>query len=85
VEIDRSLARGKTEFEATKSAEGAAWLKRIEDDNAGDLTPERLAALEAAAARQEADGNGATPLPQVKKIELDEAASPTEGRRFTRA
>jgi (E)-4-hydroxy-3-methylbut-2-enyl-diphosphate synthase len=85
VEIDRSLARGKTEFEAAKSAEGAAWLKRIEDDNADDLTPERLAALEAAAARQEADGNGATPLPQVKKIELDEAASPTAGRRFTRA
>jgi (E)-4-hydroxy-3-methylbut-2-enyl-diphosphate synthase len=89
VEIDRSLARGATEFEADKSAEGAAWLKRIEDENAGDLTPERLAALEAEAARREADGdadgNGGTPLPQVKKVTLDEAASPTEGRRFTRA
>jgi (E)-4-hydroxy-3-methylbut-2-enyl-diphosphate synthase len=77
-EIDRSLARGKTEFEAAKSAEGAQWLKRIEDENADELTPERIAALEAAAA------NG-TALPQVKKIELDELASPTAGRRFTRA
>jgi (E)-4-hydroxy-3-methylbut-2-enyl-diphosphate synthase len=82
VEIDRSLARGATEFEAAKAAEGAEWLKRIEDENADDLTPERLAALEKAAA--DADGNG-TPLPQVKKVALDEAASPTEGRRFTRA
>ena len=81
VEIDRSLARGSTEFEDAKSAEGAAWLKRIEDENADEMTPERLAAMEAAAA----DDNGTTPLPQVKKVELDEAASPTEGRRFTRA
>jgi (E)-4-hydroxy-3-methylbut-2-enyl-diphosphate synthase len=78
VEIDRSLARGATQFEADKSAEGAEWLRRIEDENADEMTPERLAALEAAAA------NGTT-LPQVKKIELDESASPTEGRRFTRA
>jgi (E)-4-hydroxy-3-methylbut-2-enyl-diphosphate synthase len=84
VEIDRSLERGATEFEAAKSQEGAAWLKRIEDENAGEMTPERLAALEAAGA-DGADGNGATALPQVKKVELDEAASPTEGRRFTRA
>jgi (E)-4-hydroxy-3-methylbut-2-enyl-diphosphate synthase len=78
VEIDKSLARGSTEFEAAKSAEGAEWLRRIEDENADDLTPERLAALEKAAA----DG---TSLPQVKKVALDEAASPTAGRRFTRA
>jgi (E)-4-hydroxy-3-methylbut-2-enyl-diphosphate synthase len=82
VEIDKSLARGTTEFEAAKSAEGAEWLQRIEDENADDLTPERLAALEKAGA--DGEGNG-TPLPQVKKVELDEAASPTEGRRFTRA
>jgi (E)-4-hydroxy-3-methylbut-2-enyl-diphosphate synthase len=81
VEIDKSLAKGSTEFEAAKSAEGAEWLKRIEDENADELTPERMAALEAAGA----DGNGATSLPQVKKVELDEAASPTAGRRFTRA
>jgi (E)-4-hydroxy-3-methylbut-2-enyl-diphosphate synthase len=84
VEIDRSLARGQTEFEARKSAEGAEWLRTIEEENAGELTPERLAALEAQAARQE-NGDGATSLPQVEKVTLDEADSPTEGRRFKRA
>jgi (E)-4-hydroxy-3-methylbut-2-enyl-diphosphate synthase len=89
VEIDKSLERGRTEFEAEKAAEGAAWLERIEEENAGELTPERLAKLEAEAVRAqngEGDSNGgAVPLPQVKKLKLDEAASPTEGRRFTRA
>jgi (E)-4-hydroxy-3-methylbut-2-enyl-diphosphate synthase len=91
VEIDKSLQRGETEFEARKSAEGADWLRRIEAENADDLTPERIAALEAEAARREngdaaeADGNGATPLPQVEHVKLDEAESPTEGRRFNRA
>jgi (E)-4-hydroxy-3-methylbut-2-enyl-diphosphate synthase len=81
VEIDKSLVRGTTEFDDAKAAEGAAWLERIEEENAGELTPERLAKLEAEAARAQ---NGVE-LPQVKKIQLDEAASPTEGRRFTRA
>jgi (E)-4-hydroxy-3-methylbut-2-enyl-diphosphate synthase len=88
VEIDKSLARGQTEFEAGQSAEGAAWLEKIENENAGELTPERLAKLEAEQARAEADGapaNGGVELPQVKKLKLDEATSPTEGRRFTRA
>jgi (E)-4-hydroxy-3-methylbut-2-enyl-diphosphate synthase len=83
VEIDKSFARGSTEFEAEKSAEGAAWLERIEEENAGELTPERLAKLEAEAVRAQ-NGEGVE-LPQVKKLTLDEAASPTEGRRFTRA
>jgi (E)-4-hydroxy-3-methylbut-2-enyl-diphosphate synthase len=90
VEIDKSLERGRTEFEEAKAAEGAAWLERIEEENAGELTPERLAKLEAEAARAQDDGeNGSNgdgvPLPQVKKLTLDEAASPTAGRRFTRA
>jgi (E)-4-hydroxy-3-methylbut-2-enyl-diphosphate synthase len=90
VEIDRSLERGRTEFEEGKSAEGAEWLRRIEEENAGELTPERLAKLEAEAAAAE-NGNGKTAgepgveLPQVKKVRLDEAESPTAGRRFTRA
>jgi (E)-4-hydroxy-3-methylbut-2-enyl-diphosphate synthase len=88
VEIDKSFERGRTEFDATKAAEGAAWLERIEEENAGELTPERLAKLEAEAARAanggDGDGNGIE-LPQVKKLRLDEADSPTEGRRFTRA
>src|SRR3954463_13711086 len=82
VEIDKSLQRGQTEFDADKSAEGAVWLERIEEENAGELTPERLAKLEAEAARAEAEG---VELPQVKKIELDGAGPPPGGRRFTRA
>jgi (E)-4-hydroxy-3-methylbut-2-enyl-diphosphate synthase len=88
VEIDKSIERGKTEFEAEKAAEGAAWLEQIENENAGELTPERLAKLEAEAARAEADGtsNGKTiELPQSPRKPLDEAVSPTVGRRFTRA
>ncbi len=86
VEIDKSLAQGTTEFEERKSAEGAAWLEKIENENAGELTPERIAKLEAEAARAEAEGNGGgVELPQVKKVTLDEEQSPTEGRRFTRA
>jgi (E)-4-hydroxy-3-methylbut-2-enyl-diphosphate synthase len=88
VEIDRSLSRGQTEFEARKAAEGAEWLRKIEEENAGELTPERLAALEAEAAKREngaANGNGATPLPQIGKVKLAESDSPTAGRRFKRA
>jgi (E)-4-hydroxy-3-methylbut-2-enyl-diphosphate synthase len=83
VEIDKSLKRGSTEFDAQKAAEGAEWLERIEEENAGELTPERIAKLEAEAARAE-DGD-AVDLPQVKKLRLGEDVSPTEGRRFTRA
>jgi len=102
VEIDRSLERGRTEFESGKVAEGADWLRRIEEENAGELTPERMAKLEAEGLAEPADaedagdaadatgGNGAgagsgTELPQAAKVRLDEEASPTEGRRFTRA
>jgi (E)-4-hydroxy-3-methylbut-2-enyl-diphosphate synthase len=76
-EIDRSLQVGRVEVDEAKSAEGAEWLQRIEDENVDDLTPERLAALEAEAARKEAE--------QADPVRLDEAVSPTAGRRFTRA
>jgi (E)-4-hydroxy-3-methylbut-2-enyl-diphosphate synthase len=86
VEIDKSLERGRTEFQEAAAAEGAAWLERIEEENAGELTPERLAKLEAEAVRaQNGENGGGVQLPQVKKLKLDEAASPTAGRRFTRA
>src|SRR2546425_9266032 len=81
VEIDRSLERGETSFDADKSAEGAAWLRRIEEENADELTPERIAKLEAEAAKS---GETETQLPQAEKVRLDEKTSPTEGRRFTR-
>jgi (E)-4-hydroxy-3-methylbut-2-enyl-diphosphate synthase len=74
-EIDRSLDRGRVEIDETKAVEGAAWLAKIEDENAGELTPERIAKLEHEAAEQgESD-----------QVLLDEAASPTAGRRFSRA
>jgi (E)-4-hydroxy-3-methylbut-2-enyl-diphosphate synthase len=92
VEIDRSLDLGRTEVDAHKSAEGAEWLAKIEEENADDLTPERLAALEAA----NVDGtNGDEHTPGdvkpamgigagYKRVRLDEDLSPTAGRRFTR-
>ena len=72
-EINKSLKIGRVEVDESKAAEGAEWLQRIEDENADEMTPERMAALEAEAARKEAE-----------VIKLTEAASPTAGRRFTR-
>ena len=43
-EIDKSLDRGKVEVDEAKAAEGADWLAKIEEENAGELTPERIAA-----------------------------------------
>ncbi|MBA2506360.1 MAG: flavodoxin-dependent (E)-4-hydroxy-3-methylbut-2-enyl-diphosphate synthase [Thermoleophilaceae bacterium] len=81
-EIDKSIEEGRTAFDERQSAEGAEWLQKIEEENADQLTPERIAAMEAAAAAEEA---GAKPLPMASKVELDEESSPTAGRRFTRA
>jgi len=86
-EIDKSLDRGEIEVDDTEAAEGAEWLQRIEDENADELTPERIAKLEAEKAR--AEGNDVTAEPFLKPVRrrpaLDEDASPTAGRRFTRA
>jgi (E)-4-hydroxy-3-methylbut-2-enyl-diphosphate synthase len=76
-EIDKSLEVGRVEVDETKAAEGAEWLQKIEDENADEMTPERMAALEAEAARKEAES--------ATVIRLDEDVSPTAGRRFTRA
>jgi (E)-4-hydroxy-3-methylbut-2-enyl-diphosphate synthase len=74
-EIDRSLDRGKVITDEAKAREGADWLARIEEENADELTPERIAKMEAEAAdRGESD-----------RVLLSEEASPTAGRRFTRA
>jgi (E)-4-hydroxy-3-methylbut-2-enyl-diphosphate synthase len=91
-EIDRSVGRGgEVDVDAEKAAEGAEWLARIEEENADELTPERIAQMEAEAAeRPEADitatENGEPYLTPVKgrRVELDEVASPTASRRFTR-
>jgi (E)-4-hydroxy-3-methylbut-2-enyl-diphosphate synthase len=74
-EIDKSLDRGGVEVDEAKAGEGAAWLAKIEEENAGDLTPERIAQLEHEAAE----------AGESDRVLLDEEASPTAGRRFTRA
>jgi (E)-4-hydroxy-3-methylbut-2-enyl-diphosphate synthase len=71
-EIDKYVSTKRIDVDAAQQAEGAEWLQRIEEENAGELTPERLAKLEAEKARADADA-------------IDEALSPVAGRRFTRA
>src|SRR5436305_12028022 len=75
-EIDKYVASKKIDVDAGQAAEGAQWLERIESENAGELTPERLAAMEAQAATQ--DG-------EAEPVTLDEKLSPVAGRRFSRA
>jgi (E)-4-hydroxy-3-methylbut-2-enyl-diphosphate synthase len=88
-EIDKSLDRGRVEVDSQKAAEGAEWLQRIEDENADELTPERIAQMEAEAADSEDKDVTAVepylkPVKGGKRVELDEVASPVAGRRFTR-
>ena len=78
-EIDKSLEIGRVEVDERKAAEGAKWLERIEEENAGELTPERLAKLEAEKQAAEADEM------DEALLRLDESDSPTISRRFTRA
>src|SRR5436190_20988988 len=78
LEIDKYAKTKRIDVDAGQQAAGAEWLQRIEDENAGELTPERLAKLEAESARADADA-------MDDALRLDEAASPTSGRRFTRA
>jgi (E)-4-hydroxy-3-methylbut-2-enyl-diphosphate synthase len=77
-EIDKYYAAGEQlVVDEAEAAEGAALLAQIEAENAHDLTPERLAAMEAEKQREEAEA--------AEAMRLDEEASPTAGRRFTRA
>src|SRR5215208_1353585 len=80
VEIDKYAKTKRIDVDAAEQAAGAEWLERIEEENAGELTPERLAKLEAEKARADEDA-----MDEVLNPRLDEAASPTAGRRFTRA
>ena len=67
-EIDKYATTKRVDVDARAGRRGrrAGW-PRIEAENAGELTPERIAAMEKAASQ------------------LDEDASPTTSRRFTRA
>jgi (E)-4-hydroxy-3-methylbut-2-enyl-diphosphate synthase len=70
-EIDRWYASGKTvQRDELQAAQAREWLAENEDADA--MTPEKMAALEAAAADASID---------AQQLEL---ASPTAGRRFTR-
>jgi (E)-4-hydroxy-3-methylbut-2-enyl-diphosphate synthase len=84
-EIDKSVKRGgEVVADAQERAEGAEWLRKIEEENAGDLTPEKLAAMEAEAARVAEDMTAPNGAMRGKRVRLDEETSPTAGRRFTR-
>jgi (E)-4-hydroxy-3-methylbut-2-enyl-diphosphate synthase len=69
-EIDKYAVSKKIDVDADLAAEAGALLEQLEDKEA--MTPERLAALEKAAAEEE-------------QATLDESDSPVAGRRFTRA
>jgi (E)-4-hydroxy-3-methylbut-2-enyl-diphosphate synthase len=72
-EIDRSIAAGGVEADERKAAEAADWLERIERENAGELTPERIARMEAES------------TPEASEEVLREPAEAVAGRRFNRA
>ena len=85
-EIDRYYASDKTIVrDAAQAAEAAAWLAENEDLEA--MTPERLAAIEAE--KNKASGGGEDVLQALTVAQsapkVDEAVSPTAGRRFTRS
>jgi (E)-4-hydroxy-3-methylbut-2-enyl-diphosphate synthase len=84
-EIDKSVGRGgELEVDAAKAAEGAAWLRRIEEENADELTPERIAQMEKEAAR--AEGKDVTAEPFLKPVRTRPAADPAaaDAKRSTR-
>ncbi len=69
-EIDRYCEAGEVVRDEASAAEARAWLADNEDPSA--ITPERLAAMEAAAA-------------DAQPPRLDEQVSPVAGRRFVRS
>src|SRR5438874_6381424 len=54
-EIDKYATSKRVDVDAAEAAEGAEWLAEIEAEHADELTPERLAAMEAEAAAREAE------------------------------
>jgi (E)-4-hydroxy-3-methylbut-2-enyl-diphosphate synthase len=82
-EIDRYYKAGKRVVrDEASAAEARAWLAENEDATA--MTPERMAAMEAAAAA-ESDDVSLLDVVAPEPRRLDEAQSPVAGRRFTRA
>ncbi|MGI8945141.1 MAG: flavodoxin-dependent (E)-4-hydroxy-3-methylbut-2-enyl-diphosphate synthase [Thermoleophilaceae bacterium] len=89
-EIDKYYAAGKKVVrDEHEAAASAAFVREIEEENAGELTPERIAAMEAKAAGEQSleDGTALPMAPQnggSRPAKLDEKVSPTAGRRFSR-
>src|SRR5881275_2761968 len=87
-EIDRYYAAGKrVVVDESDAAEAREWLAENEDATA--LTPERLAALEAAAAENDEAAAQVLrsmhePASQPEELETVAASSPVAGRRFSR-
>jgi (E)-4-hydroxy-3-methylbut-2-enyl-diphosphate synthase len=82
-EIDRYYKAGKRVVrDEASAAEARAWLAENEDATA--MTPERMAAMEAAAA-DDSDDTSLLDVVAPERQRLDEAQSPVAGRRFTRA
>ena len=72
-EIDKSLAAGKVSADEHQAAEASEWLARIEEENVGEMTPERIAKLEAER------------TPEASDEVLRAPAEAVTGRRFNRA
>jgi (E)-4-hydroxy-3-methylbut-2-enyl-diphosphate synthase len=89
-EIDRYYAAGKTvKRDEREAAEAREWLTANEDATA--MTPEKMAAMEAAAAEQETEADAVLESMLAPAgssagsgVVLDESASPVAGRRFNR-
>jgi (E)-4-hydroxy-3-methylbut-2-enyl-diphosphate synthase len=83
-EIDKYYAAGRKVLrDEAAAAEATAWLEANED--ATQLTPERLAALEEAANEAADGGDEALGADRgTARPPIDEAVSPVAGRRFSR-
>jgi (E)-4-hydroxy-3-methylbut-2-enyl-diphosphate synthase len=85
-EIDKYATSRRVEVDSSEAAAGAEWLAKIEAENVGELTPERLAAMEAQAADDErADARLVSAIEPKPAPRLDDESSPVAGRRFSRA
>src|SRR3989441_1479372 len=84
-EIDRYYAAGKKVVrDEADAAQARRWL--AEDEDAPAMTPERIAALEAAAAENDASAGAVLEaMLEPAAPGLDEASSPVAGRRFSRS
>ena len=80
-EIDSSLARGAVQADEHKAAEASEWLRRIEGENAGELTPERIAQMESEGTREGAE-QVLAPQPVAAPKGVGVRARNAAGRRF---